>query len=496
MTLACFAGAGMAGSERSLAKPVLTIGLPFAPGSLDPTRGGLGPELSMRSLSHAALTHLRPDGSIVPGLATSFHYLGRGNKNFEFTLRRDARFSDGSPVTAGAVKTWLTYWASRSPLAGNLGPIRSIEAVGKWRVRLHLASPNPIIPILLSEAYNLGAVSSAKAIDAKGPLGTQTFGAGPYVLVRSQTVTGDHYTYVPNRFFHDKSALRFSKVIVKIISSPSSMLGAMKAGQIDVAFGDASTADAAAASGLKVIQASAGTDGLFLLDQMGTLTPALRDIRVRQALNYAVDRNAITRALMGKYGTPTSELVTTDGFDPKFQNFYPYNPAKAKSLLAAAGYADGFTFDVVDQGFLGNLGDPLVQAIAKYLAPLNVRLNITAAATGGEWFTKGFLGKVPVAQGNLDNNPMWFTYGLCFKPKAVLNPFGIENSAINKLALQGQRSDRPQSYWVKMSQEVTKSAWLLPVFMSSNIWYASKDVGGVALSSRSVVPFAAEWFPK
>ena len=66
-------------------------------------------------------------------------------------------------------------------------------------------------------------------------------------------------------------------------------------------------------------------------------------MQVRQALNYAVNRQAVTQAIYGKYGVPTDETGSLDGLVPSLQNYYSYNPAKAKSLLAAAGYPNGFT---------------------------------------------------------------------------------------------------------------------------------------------------------
>lgn len=67
----------------------------------------------MFSLAYAGITHLNPDGTVAPALATSWSYVGTGNETFEFTLRHDARFSDGTPVTASAVKACITVAVSR-----------------------------------------------------------------------------------------------------------------------------------------------------------------------------------------------------------------------------------------------------------------------------------------------------------------------------------------------------------------------------------------------
>ena len=491
----------LAGKTGSAAKPkpVLRIGLNSAPASLDPAKDTGRDQTTLRSLSHASITHLRPDGSYGPGLATSWRYIGRGNKNFEFTLRPNARFSDGTPVTAQAVKVWFNYF--RGVNGGNtaaLGPIRSIETIGKWTVRLHLRSPNPVIPLVLSDMqYFWGAISSPKAVATPSILGTRTFGAGPYVLLPSQTVAGDTYTYVPNKFFFDKSKIRFSKVIVKIIASPSSMLQAMNSGQLDVASGDVSTAAAAERGGLNIIRASGGFVGMIFLDRNGTVVKPLEDVRVRQALNYAIDRKTITQALVGKFGTPTSQVSTLDGSQLKYQNFYGYNPARAKSLLAEAGYSNGFSFDVVVPGYLGNFGTPVAQAVAKYLAAVGVRVTIISAATVAEFIQKGLRGEVPALGTNLTIRPVWTLYSQMLAPNGSLNPFRVNDAAFNKLFLQGQRAANPSTYWKQLTARLTTQAVALPVFKIAAIFYASRNIGGVAMTERSLgIPLAADWFPK
>jgi peptide/nickel transport system substrate-binding protein len=486
--------------SRTATKPVLTIGLVAASSSsLDPAKQGNGPVNVQLDLSYAPITHWKPDGSIGPSLASSWRYLGSGNKNFEFTLRHDARFSDGTPVTAQAVKTWLAYCeTANSPIASTIGPVRSIETVGKWVVRMHLRSPNPILPYALSDGYLWGFVASPKAVAHPAILGSQTFGAGPYVLVPSQSVSLDHYTYIPNKYYFNKAGIRYSKVVVKIISSASSMLAAARTGQVDVAFGDTSTADAAAAAGLTVVSAPTQADGLVFLDKSGTLSKPLSDVRVRQAMNYAVDRKAITSALLGKYGSPTSEWITLDGFDPKFQNYYRYDVAKAKSLLAAAGYPNGFTLNVLNGTFCGCvLVDPLTQAIAKYLDAIGVHLNLTTIASGSDWFAKAFGGTFPAFTVPRGGDTMWGFYGLWLKPGAALNQHGWDDPVLDKLWLKGQRAKNAPAFWRQMSQRMTTQADFLPVFLASEEYYVGKHVGGVSLTLRApVAPMPTEWFPK
>lgn len=497
--LLCAAGAGLAASEARSAKPVLRIGLNTGPVSLDPAKNGDGHELTILSLAYASILHQNADGSISSGLATSWRYIGSGNKDFEFTLRRNARFSDGTLVTARAVKSWLNHFSKAGgPLVSGMGPIRTIETIGKWTVRLHLRSPNPGIPTVLSESLAWGLVASPAAMRDPNLFGTRTAGAGPYVLMPAETVAGDHYTFVPNRFFYDQSKIRWGKVIVKVIQSPSSMLQAVKTGQLDVAFGDVSTATAAESAGFTVRHAVALTDGLVFLDRAGRLSKPLSDVRVRQALNYAIDREAIAKGLFGRYAVPTSQWVTTDGVDPKYENYYSYNPAKAKSLLSAAGYPNGFTAAVVSPGQEGVDGEPLTQAVAKYLSAIGVTLKTTTASTASEYIQLGLSGTFPLL--NLPNggHSMWLQYQAFYKPNSLLNQGPWDDPVLDKAWLKAQRlpSKNALPYWRQMSARTVTQAVLLPVVNAERLYYMSKRVGGGAFTSKRPRPYAFEWFPK
>lgn len=484
-----------AGGVADGPKPTLTFGLAQSGASLNPARDALGAQVAMRSLAYEALTHLEPDGSIAPGLAESWRYVGEGNRAFELTLRRDARFSDGEPVDAAAVKTWLDYFAKTSPLASVL-PLESVEARGEWTVRLNLASANPIVPFLLSEVQNFGDVASPRAVARPATLGTRTFGAGPYVLDPDDTVASDHYTYVPNEHYHDQDAIRFSKVVVKIIPEASSMLQALETGQLDVAFGDASTADRAEAAGFDVVHAPTGTAAVVLMDRGGRLAEPLSDPRVRQALNYAIDREAIAEGLVGRFGTPSSELLTSDGFDPELSEHYPYDPQKAKELLAEAGYADGFTFRLASPAFAGNLGTPVAQAMAKYLDEVGVTMEVDSSGTQSDFFQKVVSGDYPAIELVVDSAPMWIVYSQYLAPRAVANVFGVDEAELTSLRDEAAGAADPAPLWLEMSKRVTEDAIFMPAFHSQRVWFASSRVGGVALSKGSVVPLATEWFPK
>jgi peptide/nickel transport system substrate-binding protein len=132
------------------------MGLGAPPDTLNPalTAGGNYTE----PFYDAPLLHMQTNGKIVGDLATSWHYYngGRGpHKDFELTLRHDARFSDGEQVDASAVAKWLTYFKkAKGNSSGFFGPSAKFVAHGKWTVQIHTATPVPGIPQLLTELYH------------------------------------------------------------------------------------------------------------------------------------------------------------------------------------------------------------------------------------------------------------------------------------------------------------------------------------------------------
>ena len=489
-------------SQSSTGKPVLTMGLTNYTSTLNPAIAGGGDQSMPIDLAYASLTHLEPNGDIGPGLATSWHYVGTTNTDFTFTLRQDARFSDGTPVTASAVKAWLdyAYFTVKGYITGSLA-LKSIDTIGKWTVELHLSAPNSGVPYLLSEAEMFGFIGSPTSIAHASALGTQTDGAGPYIAVPSQSIAGSVYVFKPNPYYYDPSAVSFSKVVVKIITSPTTMIEAIKSGQLNAAAGDITTAATAQAAGLNVITAPSGFVQILLLDR-GQKTPGgapnpLSSVQVRQALNYAVNRGAVTQAIYGKYGTPTDELGSSDGIVPSMQNYYPYDPAKAKSLLAAAGYPHGFTLDVTSESAFGSLADPVLEAIAQEYSAVGVTLKITSTTTlpqwvnqvlGGSYESAGFIATAFAPM------PEW--YGYWFAPKGIENQHGWDDPTLDTLADQGEASLSPDQYWTAMTVRTVTQADEIPVFNFDAFWYTAKNIGGLSFSADNGTPYPAEWYAK
>jgi peptide/nickel transport system substrate-binding protein len=497
VAVACAAGTA-AGAPRADTKPVLRFASATAVSNLNPA---VDIDSYVLALAYASLIHIQPDGSFAPGLATSWRYVGSGNKTFELELRKDAHFSDGTRVDAQAVKKWIVYFShEKGAFAKNI-PYASIQTVGDWKVVLHLTRGEPNMPFLLSEPFESGFIGSPKAIANPDQLKIHTDGAGPYMVDPADTVPGDHYTFVPNPHYYDQSAIKFSKVVYKTIAQPTTLLAAVQTGQLDAGFGDLSTVNKAAEAGLKVVTAPIGWAGLLLLNRGATTQDGqpnpLSKLAVRQALNYAVDRKTIAQTLIGKYGKATALAPTLDGWDDKVANTYSYDPAKAKQLLAQAGYPDGFTIKTLSMSFFGTLGDPLVQTIAKYFSAVGVKIDITPNASLNDWLPK-YLGTDFQATGFTEGPVIsaYTTYNNWYGAKAYVKHHGWDDPVLDKLWSDGARSANPGVYAKKMMARIVSQADEVIVSTSNSFWYVSKHLGGVAYSAASGYPYPTEWFPK
>jgi peptide/nickel transport system substrate-binding protein len=496
--VALVAGAVAAGTVRPAAAAstkVLHYGVPSGNLSGGVTNAAAiqstdGPILS---IAYAPLIHNKPDGSFGPGLAVKWRYLGTSHKVFELTLRHNARFSDGEPVDAAAVVTWLRFYhTSKNTYSELLGSNPQFKAIGKWTVRITMKAPNPTLPLLFSEEnVNWGFVASPKAVANPKLFTKGSYGAGPYMLDYDQSVPGDHYVFVPNPYFYDQSAIRFAQVYVKGFADASSALQAQEAGQIDVAWNpDSSVAPAAAKAGIKVVAAPFAVSYVQLNPKA---SKPLADVRVRRAMNYAIDSDAIAKALSGKYASGTSEFSITPDADPGLQHYYTYNPAKARKLLAAAGYPDGFEF-TIDTRANPPRGE---QLIAHYLDAVGIKTKVVSFPSSAAFFNQilKFKDDGWVLGGDV-GVPTTIEYGGYLAKGSSFRPGEPVDPKIDRLYAKGLHSSNPTRYWKQMWALVVTDAYFLPFTTASDLFFVSKSVGGVKMSTHRPYAYPSEWYFK
>ena len=318
------------------------IGTQLEPPILDPTAN---PAAAISECLYGnvyeGLVQFAPDGSVLPRLAESWDISADG-LTYVFHLVRNARFHDGSPFDAAAAKFTLdrdiapgSVNAQRSQLKA----IRSVEILDRFTIKMNLSRRSGgLLQALALGAFIMVSPQSA-ANNATHPIGT-----GPFRF--SAWRRGDSLTLTKNPDYRGPPA-GIEEVTFKFIAEPTAAYAALMAGDVD-AFSNypapESFAQFAADPRFAVFNGSTEMEVILSLNER--VTP-LNNILVRRAIAYALDRRAIIDGAMFGYGLPIgSHFPPRNPAYVDLTGVYPHDVAKAKALLAQAGYPQGFTLDL------------------------------------------------------------------------------------------------------------------------------------------------------
>ncbi|WP_432194292.1 ABC transporter substrate-binding protein [Streptomyces sp. bgisy027] len=485
-SLALAACGGGDGNDNAGAGPVdLTIALSSAPNSLDPAQSAVGPFLSYVEPAYATLLTRKADGTLGAGLAEKWGYVGKGNTKFELRLRKGVKFADGTPVTATAVVDSIKYFVKGSGPGGAWFRPLTFSTPDDSTVVISSPTPNPDMGALFTPAFLGGAIISPEGLKNPKKLASATFGAGPYVYSAQQSVSGDHYVYVPNKNFHDQDAIHFKKITVRVMPNVNSQVQALKSGQIDLMYGTPDVAPTVKGDkSITTLKKPTTWAGLFLLDRAGTVVKGLADVRVRQALNFAVDRSAITKAVYGDYGTPVSQpaMPGYDGYSSAAADMYPYDPAKAKKLLKEAGYGKGLTIPV-NYGSFDPSTTKMVQAVQDQLAKVGVTLKLRAATNFGGWINDLLSKKyaATVLSPGQGGDANFYAQQPGFTKTGIMNIFGVADPDVDAAYARLAKSN-PQSSGEAakdLTDVITQNALALPVSGTDTIIMFNSKLRGV-----------------
>lgn len=286
-------------------------------------------------------------GEYKPSLALSWKWID--DKTLEFELRKGVKFHDGQPFGADdVVYTYNTIAHDDSVKFKRIVAwIDNVEKVDDYTVRIHTKGPFPQAIEFLSGPMPIYPHVYYKQVGSTG-MSNKPIGTGPLKVVSMKP--GDEYVLERNDDYNwgsPKGAAKIKHVIVREIPDAQTQVAEIMSGGADVSADMTPDLVKQLAGMPGVTAANAETYRVFYmgLDVMGrSKTAPIEDVRVRQALNYAIDRKAIVDNLMGGAArvidTPCHPLQF--GCDASAAVSYPYDPQKAKELLAEAGYKDGF----------------------------------------------------------------------------------------------------------------------------------------------------------
>ena len=345
----------------------------LAPTWFDPaeTSGIITPWMVLYAL-HDGMARPMPGNSTAPGLAESWSASPDGLV-YEFSLRRGVRFHNGEPVTAEDVK--FSFERYRGTANKTLKDrVLAIETPDPAHVRIRLKQPWPDFLTFYSTATGAGWIVPKKYLEKVGDEGFKKapIGAGPYKFV--SFIPGVELVLEAFDQYWRKSP-SVKRLILKAIPDDSTRLAALKRGEVDIAYAlwGPLAEEVRRTPGLTlrnvVVQ---GTFWVYFADQWNPKSP-WHDRRVRLAANHAFDRHAINQAETLGFSRITGSIVPAT-FDFYWAPpAYSYNPAKAKQLLAEAGYPNGFD---AGEYFSDAVFSSLAESIINYFKAVGIRAKL------------------------------------------------------------------------------------------------------------------------
>ncbi|MDH2903311.1 MAG: ABC transporter substrate-binding protein [Actinomycetota bacterium] len=479
-------GSADAAVKAHAAAGALTIAISGQPQSLDPSKDDEREGLYAAELLYEPLINETYSGKFIPGLASSWKYIGTGNKRFQMTIAQGIKFADGEPVNAAAVVAGLQYNAKGSgPAASNFNGV-TVKATGPYTVLVTTTVPNPEFPLTFSQGNLSGDIVCPNALANAAALASVPCGAGPYVLDSSATVIGSKYVFTPNGNYYNPSRIHYSSITLEVISSPTSALNAIKTGQVQILDPRETVIQQyapAKAAGLNVdVLAANQYLPVWIMDRFGKTVPALGNLKVRQALNYAIDRPAIAKVAFGFLGSADDEPTTPgwDGYNPKLSNYYNYNPNKAKALLKAAGYAKGFSFKIlyITSETATALG---LQAMAQEWAAIGVKAILVPESGFPPFSAAQTTLKYSAFELSWPSGDLLSTANLLWFGKTGANAFNASSPAAFKLyrAALSAPSSQTFSRFQAVGAYITTNAYAVVAAMEKSFVVATSGVKGL-----------------
>jgi len=307
--------------------------------TIDPIASSDNPSIWAELQIYDQLVRPSHDGTkLEPGIAESWTISPDG-KELHFKLRPEAKFSDGAPVTADDVVFSLKRAAGeKSEWARFFKPITSYDTPDDHTVVMKL--DKPFTPILNNLALFSASILPAKLVQEQGnAFFEHPIGSGPFILKAWNRGQGQEFVKNPNYWEKGKPSL--DSASVEVVPEDNSRVLKLKAGEldaiIDVPFNQAETLKSD--QGVKV-----GVAPVFRIDmvQLNTTKKPFDNLAVRQALNYALDKDAIIKGVLRGNAKPATSSLPIMAYHNTELKPYPLDLAKAKALLAEGGVPDGF----------------------------------------------------------------------------------------------------------------------------------------------------------
>ncbi len=479
-SLAVVAALGLA--SPSLAAGQITVGVGDNILGLDPTDLNDSVSLSASRLFFQGLYGFDRELKLVPVLAESTE-VNSDSTQYTVHLRRGVKFHDGTPFDAAAVK--LNYDRLRDPAnhlkrQSLLEAVDKVEVVDEFTIRLVLKAPSGVLLNYL--AHTGASILSPKAIAQYGSeISRHPVGTGPFVFT---SWTPDTLKAARNPQYWRQGLPRLDGVTIRSVPESGARLALLRSGEAQFVF-------PLPPETVQLIE----RDERLAIDKtpsiviqyvaLNTRKKPFDDPRVRQALNYAIDKTAFIKVVYNGFGIPMDAPVAPGIAFYSKQGVWPYDPAKAKQLLAEAGYPNGFETEIWN--FSNTLNNRASQFLQQQLALIGVKVAVNpleaGVATTRLWGAKTpeeaevrmFFGSWAPSTGDAD----WALRPLLASrsyPPALYNLAYFKNDAVDAALLRGlstaDPAERKTAYDAAQKVVWQEAPW---IFLSVNTLVAGRD---------------------
>lgn len=320
--------------------------------------------------------------------------LSEDQLSLRISLNKQAVFHDGEPITTADLLFSLETVQRHHPLKSLLAPVTSVTIEDRQTAVIRLARPHPALPLVLSTAFVpiLPRHIFGDGQDIKThPRNVAPVGSGPFRLV--DFAPGEQIVLERFDGFFEPSAPRLRRILFRRYQSPALLLAALNKGEVDLHLQLNDPVEIARAEQQKtisIVKNAAPALGPLVWVAFNTQHPKLRDKRVRQAINYALDKEFITSTLLGNvHKRSTGPIASANPYYSADVNTYPLNLDKAVALMEEAGLTaddDGIRLRVQIDALPGNTDVKLIQQfLVPSLAKIGVRASLRSSSDFKTW---------------------------------------------------------------------------------------------------------------
>lgn len=349
----------------------VVIGMSLEPPVLDPNLNAAAAVREVTAMNvYESLTRFNAKGEIVAGLARTWKVSEEGLE-YVFNLPEGVKYHDGEPCTADDVKFTLDRLSapdSTAPGKSLYQRIAATEVMSPTVVKVKLKSPDSFL--LHSLAQGDAGIMGRKSASTNG---TKPIGTGPFMF--KERKEGDSITLVKNPAHRDAQSVKLNAVVFKVVKDPAAQINALLAGDVDTfpGFQAPELVNRVRADGRFAVVIGS-TEGETILATNNAKAP-MNDLRVRQAIAHAIDREELIAGENGFAIPIGSHFAPHNPAYVDLTKTYPLDIAKAKKLLADAGHPNGFSasLKLPPVGYAQRSGEIVVAQLAK----IGIKLSIT-----------------------------------------------------------------------------------------------------------------------